>query len=178
MRISKNFLADFFSGPKATQFSLQGIDHAIVLSSLQQNNDSSSSNNNSGNISSSSIIQFRHYRIDFTKGEEDENKRKIILEENNQNPHVELKEIGPSFDLRLNRHRLPDDQRWKIAMKVPKEISGTKTKNVSTNTLGEKRGKIFLETQDFKKLHTPHHHGLKKKRVNNDDEKSNKTTMP
>jgi len=134
----KNILADFFCGPKAPQLCLQGIDHAIVLTAVE--------------APSSIVVRFRHYRLDYVKTDTDL-------------PKVEMRELGPSFDLRLGRHRLADPERMKISTKIPKEVTGATKKNVSTNVLGEKRGRVYLESQDFGKLHTPHHHGAKRKKL-------------
>jgi len=135
----KNLLTDFFSGPKAPQLCLQGIDHAIVMTAVE-----------SPVCGGGPTIRFRHYRLDYVKT-------------GAELPRVELRELGPSFNLRLGRSKLPDTDVLKAATKVPREVSGaakTKaTKNVTTSALAETRGRIFLEPQDLKKLHTPHHHG-------------------
>jgi len=136
----KNILADFFCGPKAPQLCLQGIDHAIVLTAVDSAGASPIS------------VRFRHYRLDYVKTDTDL-------------PRVEMRELGPSFDLRLGRHKQPDAERIKLSMKVPKEVTGVAKKNVSTNVLGEKRGRVFVDSQDLTKLHTPHHHGTKRRKV-------------
>jgi len=136
----KNLLADLFCGPKAPQLCLQGIDHAIVLTAADSPD------------GSPLIVCFRHYRLDYIKTD-------IDL------PKVEMRELGPSFNLRLGRYKQPDAERAKLAVRVPKEVTGVKKKNVSTNVLGEKRGRVFIESQDFTKLHTPHHHGTKRRKV-------------
>jgi len=148
----KNMLTDFFSGPKAPQLCLQGIDHAIVMTAVESH------------VGCGPTIRFRHYRLDYVKT-------------GSEVPRVEIRELGPSFNLRLGRSKLPDADRLKAAMKVPKEVSGaakTKaTKNVSTSALAETRGRIFVESQDLKKLHTPHHHGNSSARSRDNNKKKN-----
>eukprot|EP01068_Selenidium_serpulae_P003012 Selendium_serpulae@DN2833_c0_g1_i5.p1 len=68
-------------------------------------------------------------------------------------------ELGPSFDLTLDRSRVPDLDAWKESMKAPSEDKKKPKKNISTNVLGETRGRIHLGQQNFTDLHTPHHHG-------------------
>jgi len=75
-RSIKNLLADFFSGPKATKVCLQGIDHAIVITAAEK----------SGDITS--VIRIRHYRLDYLKTD-------------TPAPRLEIREVGPSFNLRL-----------------------------------------------------------------------------
>jgi len=133
-RSVKNLLGDFFSGPKASKVCLQGIDHAIVITAAEKTEDTVPA------------MRLRHYRLDYLKAD-------------GPMPRVEIREVGPSFNLRLGRCRQPDPERLKLSLKVPREVAAVKTKNVTTNVLGEKRGRVFMEPQDFTKLHTPHHHG-------------------
>jgi len=138
-RAVKNILADFFSGPKAAKVCLEGIDHAVVVTAADKQ----------GELAPA--IQIRHYRLEYCKAD-------------GAVPRVEIREVGPSFNLRLGRRRLPEPDRLKMSFKVPREVTGAKKKNTTTNVLGEKRGRIYLEQQDYKKIHTPHHHGAKKQK--------------
>merc|ERR1719443_2523256 len=71
---------------------------------------------------------------------------------------VRLKESGPSADLILDRGKPAEPTMWKASLKVPKEVKKKKVKNVSTDKLGMKRGRIHIDTQDFGKLNTHHAH--------------------
>lgn len=61
-----------------------------------------------------------------------------------------LEEAGPSFTLKIRRHRLAPDDKYKLACKEPK--LHFKTKNISTNALREKRGQVHVQQQDIKTI--------------------------
>ncbi|KAJ0901465.1 putative Heat shock protein 70 family [Helianthus annuus] len=60
-------------------------------------------------------------------------------------PRVELVEVGPSMDLVVRRHRLPDEF-LKKGLKVPYELI-KKEKHVSKDALAGKIGKIYVPDQ-------------------------------
>ncbi|KAL8227078.1 hypothetical protein R6Q57_016910 [Mikania cordata] len=62
-------------------------------------------------------------------------------------PRVELVEVGPSMDLVVRRHRLPDESLKKEAMKVAPELIKKKEKNVSKDAIEGKIGKIYVPDQ-------------------------------
>lgn len=124
----KGLLLDFFRGGTADNLNLQHIDHAIVLTTL----DSTSEN--------CPAINFRHYHLQFMRSAE-------------KLPRVQLNEIGPRFDMTLDREKAADPTIFKLAHKVPKEV---KKKNVKTDTLGRTRGRLHLGKQDFEGIHTIH----------------------
>lgn len=66
--------------------------------------------------------------------------------------HLNMKEIGPSLDLKLRRVKLATQDLYKTACKKPKEKSKHKSKNESTNMLGEKRGRVYMTSQDLKQM--------------------------
>merc|ERR1711939_722243 len=94
-----------------------------------------------------SKVVFRHYRTEFKKT-------------GTKLPHVEMNEAGPRFTLAVDRVRAPMPDRGKMALKTPKE---KKQKNVTTNMLGQRLGRVHVGRQDFDKMHTVHH-GSRNKR--------------
>jgi ribosome production factor 2 len=74
------------------------------------------------------------------------------IDENKVKNSLKLNEIGPSLDLVLRRAKLASQELYKMACKQPKETSKTKSKNESTNMLGEKRGRVYMTTQDLNKM--------------------------
>ncbi|THU67200.1 hypothetical protein C4D60_Mb05t22140 [Musa balbisiana] len=60
---------------------------------------------------------------------------------------MELVEVGPSMDLVVRRHRLPNDSLKKEAMKTTSEHPKKKIKNVSSDVLQGKIGKIYIPDQ-------------------------------
>ncbi|CEM35657.1 unnamed protein product [Vitrella brassicaformis CCMP3155] len=170
MGTAKNLLTDLFNRGRPKELLLGGLDHLIVLSaldhqhssaalppslssSIEQAPDSLSARllsgpapSSAGGASRSTPILFQHFRVNFKKSD-------------SKLPHVELVEMGPSFEMTIDRHQMADKDRWRTAVKVPKEVKPKKVKNVSTSVLGEKRGRIHVGVQDLSRLHTPHHHG-------------------
>ncbi|XP_059656734.1 ribosome production factor 2 homolog [Cornus florida] len=64
-------------------------------------------------------------------------------------PRMELVEVGPSMDLVVRRHRLPDDNLRKEAMKAA-PILAKKEKNVSRDAIQGKIGKIYIPDQQVR----------------------------
>ncbi|RWW28462.1 hypothetical protein GW17_00007063 [Ensete ventricosum] len=62
-------------------------------------------------------------------------------------PRMGLIEVGPSMDLVVRRHRLPNDSLKKVAMKTTSEQPKKKIKNVSSDVLQGKIGKIYIPDQ-------------------------------
>jgi len=61
---------------------------------------------------------------------------------------LSLNEIGPSLDLKIRRTKLATEEAYKFACRKPRLTSKTKSKNESTNVLGEKRGRVYMTSQD------------------------------
>merc|ERR1712039_290546 len=83
-------------------------------------------------------------------------------------PRVELVETGPQFKLSHDRTRDPEKERWRMAIKVPKQAKPKKVKSVEHDSLGKKRGQIHLGKQDFDQIHTVHHSKTKSKKLRAD----------
>merc|ERR1711972_1063805 len=83
-------------------------------------------------------------------------------------PRVEIAEIGPRFTLEIDRTKDPERDRWKQAIKVPKEVKPKKVKNVSSDSMGKKRGRIHMGKQDFDQIVTVHHGEAKRKKLRTD----------
>jgi len=70
---------------------------------------------------------------------------------------IDFKEIGPRFDLKLRRQQIASTDLYKLACKKPKVTNMEKKKakkNVYTNELGERKGKVFIQQQDLKTMAT------------------------
>ncbi|CAE7865713.1 unnamed protein product [Symbiodinium microadriaticum] len=97
-------------------------------------------------------VLFRRYRL-------------LMQKSGGRLPRIEMKELGPSFQLTLDRTREPDKDRWKQAIKVPKAAKPKKVKNVKTTEMGKRIGKFHLGKQDFNQIHTIHHGASKKRKL-------------
>ncbi|KAI0172175.1 Brix-domain-containing protein [Hypoxylon sp. FL1284] len=84
-------------------------------------------------------------------------------------PRVEVEEMGPRMDFRVGRMQQPDETVWKEALKTVKADEKVK-KNVTTDTMGDKIGRIHLGRQDLSELQTRKMKGLKRSRDLEDEE--------
>lgn len=78
-------------------------------------------------------------------------------------PRVELSEIGPRLDFAVGRYEHPSPDMEKEALKKPKELEAKVKKNVETDSMGDKLGRIHVGKQDLGKLQTRKMKGLKKR---------------
>ncbi|KAK8558151.1 hypothetical protein V6N13_073824 [Hibiscus sabdariffa] len=62
-------------------------------------------------------------------------------------PRMELVEVGPSMDLAVRRHRLPNKGLRKEAMRTAKDQPKKKEKNVSSDAREGTIGKIYIPDQ-------------------------------
>ncbi|KAI2621202.1 Brix-domain-containing protein [Hypoxylon sp. NC1633] len=85
-------------------------------------------------------------------------------------PRVEVEEMGPRMDFRVGRMREPEEAVLKEAMKTPKAGEEKVKKNVTTDTMGDKIGRIHLGRQDLSELQTRKMKGLKRSRDLEDEE--------
>jgi len=104
--------------------------------------------------SSQDKIYLRGYRIFFKKS-------------GTKTPHVELKEMGPFMDLTIRRSSFASPDLMKIATKFPKEITGTKVKNIGRNEFN-KTGRIHMDRQDISELALRRMKGFKKRKADTD----------
>jgi len=91
-------------------------------------------------VATDRTVKIRSYQID------------VDFNENNCKDIKDLKEIGPSLDLKIRRIALASQELYKLACKQPKEINKKPEKNVSTNILGEKRGRIYMSQQNLNNM--------------------------
>ncbi|KAK5310358.1 rRNA-binding ribosome biosynthesis protein rpf2 [Exophiala xenobiotica] len=86
-------------------------------------------------------------------------------------PRVELDQIGPSFDFRVGRFKFADESVINEAMKHGRRPNEARTKkNIETDTMGDKLGRIHLGKQDLNELQTRKMKGLKRGRDEDADE--------
>ena len=77
-------------------------------------------------------------------------------------PRVELEECGPSVDFVLRRTKLAGEDVRKESMRVPKEVKPKNVKNVETDPMGHKVGRIHTDKLDLSGLQTRKVKALKK----------------
>ncbi|PON36341.1 Brix domain containing protein [Parasponia andersonii] len=80
-------------------------------------------------------------------------------------PRMELVEVGPSMDLVVRRHRLPNEGLRKEAMKTAKDQTKKKVKNVSQDAIEGKIGKVYIPDQKVGETALPYKaKGVKRER--------------
>ncbi|GAV80038.1 Brix domain-containing protein [Cephalotus follicularis] len=80
-------------------------------------------------------------------------------------PRMELVEVGPSMDLVVRRHRLPNDGLKKESMKTSIDKPKKKEKNVSKDAVQGKIGKIYIPDQKVGEIPLPNKaKGVKRER--------------
>jgi len=80
-------------------------------------------------------------------------------------PRVELDPIGPTFDFRVGRFKEADPSIMKEALKHGRRPNEARTKkNIETDLVGDKIGRVHLGKQDLSTLQTRKMKGLKRSR--------------
>merc|ERR1712194_196102 len=103
------------AGPKPDQVMLSGLDQAIVVSTID----------GAPIVGKSPPVHVRRYRITYERS-------------GGKLPYVKTDEIGPRFDLTVDRQKEPDRERWKAALKMPKAALPKKVKNVAHDDMGRR----------------------------------------
>ncbi|KAI9869022.1 MAG: rRNA-binding ribosome biosynthesis protein rpf2 [Trichoglossum hirsutum] len=79
-------------------------------------------------------------------------------------PRVEIEEMGPRMDFRIGRVKEAEESVMKEALKKPRQLEPKTKKNVETDIVGDKLGRIHVGKQDLGKLQTRKMKGLKRGR--------------
>eukprot|EP00050_Salpingoeca_kvevrii_P000572 m.151306 g.151306 ORF g.151306 m.151306 type:complete len:175 (-) comp10152_c0_seq9:1899-2423(-) len=83
---------------------------------------------------------------------------------------LQLVEIGPSAQLTIRRIKHAPAELEKQALKVPRALKPKKKKNVSYTEMGDKMGRIHMQSQDLAQLQTRKMKGLKRSRAAKGDD--------
>ena len=95
-------------------------------------------------------------------------------------PHVQLSEMGPSFDFTVRRmqHAAPDV--LKVAMTKPTAMPSQpkKIKNIERSALHGRQGRLHMPRQDLTQLATARMKGLKKRPSGDGGDDSSQSKKP
>lgn len=139
----RSFLVDFFRGREVSAVNLVGVDHVIVVTT---NGDK---------------VFLRVYFVSLAA----ENATAGGGGKGSVEP--ELTEMGPRLDFRIGRTQIATMAARRPALKRPATVTGgKKQKNVSSNLLGEKVGRIHVHNQNLESLAVRKFVGLKGTRGN------------
>ncbi|KAL9637072.1 MAG: hypothetical protein Q9164_002426 [Protoblastenia rupestris] len=157
--LAKSMFVDFFRGGEVSEIDVEGLSLLISFFVGEE-----------GEEGSKPLIQMRCWRL-------------VTKRSGGKVPRVEVEEIGPRIDFRVGRVREADQGVMKEALKRAKgtevriyvhfnlwasmltRMSKAKPKkNVETDLIGDKIGRIHLGKQDLKELQTRKMKGLKRGR--------------
>ncbi|KAF2099566.1 Brix-domain-containing protein [Rhizodiscina lignyota] len=79
-------------------------------------------------------------------------------------PRVEVEEIGPRLDFRVGRMKEAEAAVMKEALKKPRQLEPKTKKNIETDAMGDKVGRIHVGKQNIGNLQTRKMKGLKRSR--------------
>lgn len=142
----KSYFLDFYNGHALPELPLTtGIEHVISITAGPASDDVPLPR-----------VHFRVYTI------------KMLAQSGSRVPRVQLTVMGPSIDFSVRRLQEPDDEMMKAALKRPKLAKtdvekglGKKRKNIETDDMGDRVGKIHLKKQDLSKMQGRKMKGLK-----------------
>jgi ribosome production factor 2 len=144
-------MLDFFRGVDAKEAESGAFEQVIVLSAPLPPDQSDLEKLADANPSSLPIVHFRVYSIrNFKSGQE--------------LPRVELHEMGPRLDLQLRRSQEASKEMQNAAFKRSKQLEPPPRKNIETNLMGDKLGRVHVGKQDIFSYQTRKMKGLKRSR--------------
>lgn len=139
--LAKSFLTDFFKGEPADKVDVEGLQYLINIGVR-----------------------------DTVDGEDDKPKihlRAYLIKTKRSGqrlPRIEVEEMGPRMDFRVGRIQEAEEAMNKEALKRAWTTAERPKKNISTDVVGDKIGRIHLGKQDLKELQTRKMKGLKRSR--------------
>ncbi|KAK3713455.1 rRNA-binding ribosome biosynthesis protein rpf2 [Vermiconidia calcicola] len=137
--LAKSVLTDLFKGPDVGNVDVEGLQYMIHFSVDEEE----------GEVKP--VIHMRCYLLKTKKS-------------GTSLPKVEVEEMGPRIDFRMGRVKEAEPEMWKEAMRKPKGQEVKAKKNVDTDLIGDKVGRIHLGKQDLSGLQTRKMKGLKRSR--------------
>lgn len=139
--MAKSFFIDFFKGELSDKVDVEGLQYMVSISARDT-------------VDGEEAKPMIHFRVYLIKTKKSGQKL----------PRVEVEEMGPRIDFRVGRMKEADESVLKEAMKKAKTSAERPKKNISTDIVGDKVGRIHLGKQDLKELQTRKMKGLKRSR--------------
>lgn len=146
--MAKSIFLDLFKGPDVTNVDVEGLQYMLHISVDEEVEGEAKP-----------MIHLRSYLIKTKKS-------------GTNLPKVDVEEMGPRIDFRVGRIREAEPAMWKEAMRQAKSHDAKPKKNVETDIIGDKVGRIHLGKQDLATLQTRKMKGLKRSRDVADDEEA------
>jgi ribosome production factor 2 len=136
--MAKSILTDLFHGQDAASVDVEGLQYLIQFTAGEQVDGSPPPK-----------IHMRVYRI-------------ITKRSGQKLPRVEVEELGPRMDFTVGRTKEADETMMREALKRPKQLEPKTKKNITTDLIGDKIGRIHVGKQDLSTLQTRKMKGLKR----------------
>ena len=140
--LAKSMFLDFFKGDPSDKIDVEGLQYIVSISADEESSDTDVK----------PAIHLRVYLISTKRSGQ-------------KLPRVEVEEIGPRMDFRVGRVREADESMLKEAMKKAKGLEERPKKNVTTDGMGDKLGRVHLGKQDLSDMQTRKMKGLKRSRL-------------
>lgn len=162
--LARSMLLDFFrgeAGASPSKLDVEGLQYVVLVSADEPAANTAASSStavaSSDDPASKPVLRLRVYLIRTKRSGQ-------------KLPRVEVDEMGPRMDFRIGRMREADPAMMKEAMKKAKTTEERTKKNITTSALGDKMGRIHLGKQDLSELQTRKMKGLKRGRVQEDED--------
>ncbi|KAH7326593.1 Brix domain-containing protein-like protein [Stachybotrys elegans] len=139
--LAKSMLIDFFKGDPSDKIDVEGLQYIISISAEDS-------------TAGSDVKPAIHLRVYLIRTKRSGQKL----------PRVEVEEMGPRMDFRVGRMQEADESMLKEAMRKPRGTEERTKKNVTTDSMGDKIGRVHLGKQDLNQLQTRKMKGLKRSR--------------
>ncbi|KAI6785976.1 uncharacterized protein J7T54_006315 [Emericellopsis cladophorae] len=139
--LAKSMFVDFFKGETSDKIDVEGLQYIVSLTAEET----------TGEGDAKPKIHLRTYLIRTKRSGQ-------------RLPRVEVEEMGPRMDFAVGRIQVPDEATRKLAMKKPRGLEERTKKNVTTDSMGDKLGRVHLGRQDLSQLQTRKMKGLKRSR--------------
>ncbi|KAG7108804.1 Ribosome biogenesis protein RPF2 like [Verticillium longisporum] len=144
--MAKSMWTDFFKGEPSDKVDVEGLRYLVSLSVEEE-----------GLAGAKPPMRLRVYTIRTRRSGQ-------------RLPRVEVDEIGPRMDFRVGRMQQPEEAMLKEAMRRPKTTEERTKKNIKTDEIGDKVGRVHTGRQDLSQLQTRRMKGLKRSRDVADDD--------
>lgn len=145
--LAKSVFIDFFKGEPSDKIDVEGLQYIISITA----------EDTVGDGDAKPTIRLRVYLIRTKRSGQ-------------KLPRVEVEEMGPRMDFRVGRMQQPDEAMLKEAMKKPRGLEERPKKNIVTDTMGDKIGRVHVGKQDLDQMQTRKMKGLKRDRNEVTDE--------
>jgi len=140
-RLAKSMFIDFFRGGEAQEVDVEGLQWMISFTAAEE----------VGEGDKKDTVYMRCWRL-------------VTKRSGQRLPRVEVEEMGPRIDFQIGRVREADEGILKEAQKRARTSEARTKKNIETDIVGDKMGRIHLGKQDLDELQTRKMKGLKRSR--------------